>query len=83
MIGYHELGNLSWVDSFVNASMILGGMGPVDPLQSDAAKIFAGLYALCSGLIFLLVSAVLLAPILHRFLHHFHLEMEEGRKKDS
>ena len=74
VIGYHVLDDLSWVDSFVNASMILGGMGPVDVLKNDASKIFAGVYALFSGITFLTAFALLLAPIYHRFLHKFHLE---------
>ena len=74
VIGYHVLDDLSWVDSFVNASMILGGMGPVDVLKNDASKICAGVYALFSGITFLTAFALLLAPIYHRFLHKFHLE---------
>lgn len=74
VIGYHFFNNLSYVDSFVNASMILGGMGPVDPLISDSAKIFAGIYALYSGITFLSSFAILITPIYHRFLHKFHLE---------
>lgn len=74
VLGYHFFNNLSYVDSFVNASMILGGMGPVDPLISDGAKIFAGIYALYSGITFLTSFAILITPIYHRFLHRFHLE---------
>jgi hypothetical protein len=73
IIGYHTFGGLSYVDSFLNASMILGGMGPVNPLSSDPAKIFAAIYALFSGMIFLVAASVLLAPVVHRFLHRFHL----------
>jgi len=73
MIGYHYLENLSWIDSLLNASMILGGMGPVNPLQTDAGKIFASFYALYSGVVLLASVGVLAAPIFHRFLHHFHL----------
>jgi len=72
--GYHWLGGLGWVDSLLNASMILGGMGPVDPLKSDAAKIFASLYALFSGLAFIGISGLMLAPFAHRLLHRVHLE---------
>lgn len=75
VVGYHSLGHLSWVDSLLNASMILGGMGPVDPLQSTAAKIFASCYALFSGLAFIGIAGVLLAPFAHRLLHRFHLEV--------
>ncbi len=72
--GYHYFNNLSFTDSFINASMILGGMGPVDTLNNDAAKIFAGFYALYSGIAFLTSFAIIIAPVYHRFLHKFHLE---------
>ena len=72
--GYHWLGGLSWVDSLLNASMILGGMGPVDPLHSNAAKVFASLYALFSGLAFIGIAGLMLAPFAHRLLHRFHVE---------
>ena len=74
VVGYRWLGGLSWIDSLLNASMILGGMGPVDPLKSDVAKIFASLYALFSGLAFIGVSGLMLAPFAHRLLHRVHLE---------
>jgi hypothetical protein len=74
VLGYHYLGGLNWIDSLLNASMILGGMGPVDPLHSDAAKIFASCYALFSGLAFIGIASLLVAPFAHRFLHRFHLE---------
>jgi len=73
MAGYHYLEGLSWIDSLLNASMILGGMGPVNPLQTDAGKIFASFYALYSGVVLLASVGFLAAPIFHRFLHHFHL----------
>jgi hypothetical protein len=73
MLGYHFLENLSWIDSLLNASMILGGMGPVNPLQTDAGKIFASFYAIYSGVILLASVGILATPIFHRFLHHFHL----------
>lgn len=76
--GYHYLGGLPWIDALLNASMILAGMGPVDPLQSSAAKLFAAFYALYSGIAFLTMVAILMAPLLHRFLHKFHLEISEG-----
>jgi len=76
MAGYHYLESLSWIDSLLNASMILGGMGPVDPLQTNAGKIFASFYALYSGIILLASVGVLAAPIFHRLLHRFHLELE-------
>jgi NO-binding membrane sensor protein with MHYT domain len=77
MAGYHFLGGLNWVDSLLNASMILGGMGPVDALKTDAAKIFASFYALFSGLIFIGLLGLLLAPFIHRAMHKFHID-EEG-----
>ncbi|MEI8037195.1 MAG: hypothetical protein WCJ14_02290 [Verrucomicrobiota bacterium] len=76
VLGYHLLGGLGWVDSLLNASMILGGMGPVDPLQSTTAKIFASCYALFSGLVFIGVASLLVAPFAHRLLHRFHFEQE-------
>lgn len=71
--GYHYLGGLPWIDSLLNASMILGGMGPVDALKTSAAKIFASLYALYSGLALIAVMGIMLTPIIHRFLHKFHI----------
>ena len=71
--GYHFLGGLQWIDSLLNASMILGGMGPVDTIKSNAGKIFASVYALYSGLALIAVVGILLTPVLHRFLHKFHL----------
>ncbi len=72
--GYHWIAGLTWVDAFLNAAMIVGGMGPVDLLATDSAKIFAGFYAIFSGVIFLVAFGLLIAPIFHRFLHRFHLE---------
>jgi hypothetical protein len=74
VLGYHCLGKLKWIDALLNASMILGGMGPVDPLHSSAAKIFASFYALFSGLVFIGVASVIVAPFAHRLLHRVHLE---------
>src|SRR5919198_1066901 len=74
IVGYHYIAGLSWIDSLLNASMILGGMGPVDPLKTDVAKIFASLYALFSGLAFIGIVSVLLAPFVHRLLHRVHAE---------
>ena len=76
MLGYRFVAKLNWVDSFLNASMILGGMGPVDPLHSSAAKIFAGCYALFSGLAFIGIASLIVAPFAHRLLHRFHLDKE-------
>ena len=74
VIGYHSLGDLGWIDSLLNASMILGGMGPVDPLKTSAAKIFASFYALFSGLAFIGIASLMVAPFAHRLLHRFHIE---------
>ena len=77
MLGYHYLESLSWIDSLLNASMILGGMGPVNVLQTNAGKIFASFYALYSGIILLASVGVLATPVFHRFMHRFHLELDE------
>lgn len=77
MLGYHYLENLSWVDSLLNASMILGGMGPVNPLRTTGGKLFASFYALYSGMVFLVVAGFVFGPFMHRILHRFHLEMDE------
>jgi hypothetical protein len=77
VLGYHLIARQGWIDAFLNASMILGGMGPVDILSSNAAKVFAALYALFAGMVFLVAVGVLLAPVIHRFYHRFHLEAEE------
>jgi hypothetical protein len=77
VVGYHVFAGLGWVDSLLNASMILGGMGPVDLLRSDTAKIFASCYALFSGLVFIGVASLVIAPFMHRLLHRFHLDEEE------
>ena len=74
MIGYHQLENMSWIDAFANASMILSGMGPLAPLQTWGGKLFAGFYALYSGLTLIIVAGLILAPLMHRLLHQFHLE---------
>jgi hypothetical protein len=74
MAGYVYFEQMSWLDGFLNASMILGGMGPVAPLQTSAGKLFAGLYALYSGMVFLIAAGVMLAPIVHRTIHKFHLD---------
>lgn len=72
MLGYVELENLSSVDAFLNSAMLLGGMGPVNPPQTTAGKIFAGIYALYAGLVFIVTAALVFTPILHRLMHHFH-----------
>lgn len=73
-VGYHWLAGLAWIDALLNAAMILTGMGPVDRLDSDAAKLFATAYAIYSGVAFLSVSGILLAPVVHRFFHRLHLD---------
>ena len=72
--GYHFTEHLPWLDALLNASMILGGMGPVDGLHTVAGKLFASFYALFSGLVFIGAASVLLAPLVHRLMHHFHIE---------
>jgi len=74
MVGYAITERMDWLDAFLNASMLLGGMGEVDPLRTDAGKLFAGLYALFCGLLIVITSGVVLAPILHRVLHAMHIE---------
>ena len=74
ILGYHHFDKLSWLDAFENAAMILSGMGPLTQSEPDAGKIFAGCYALFSGVAFLTSMGVVFAPVLHRFLHKFHLE---------
>lgn len=72
MAGYAYFEGLVWRDGFLNSAMLLGGMGPVDAPRTDGGKLFAGLYALYAGLIFLIAAAVVFAPVLHRLLHKFH-----------
>src|SRR3569832_532016 len=79
--GYHWIAGQSWVDALLNASMILGGMGPVDPLTSDGAKVFASVYALFSGLIFIGIMGIVLSPLAHRMLHHFNAAEEDEEQK--
>lgn len=76
IIGYRHYEGMSWVDAYVNAAMILGGMGPIGELHTVGGKLFAGFYALYSGLIAIIAVGILAAPILHRFLHHFHMETD-------
>lgn len=75
--GYHWVARLSWIDSLLNASMILGGMGPVGELKTTEAKVFASFYALFSGLVFVGVMGVVISPILHRMLHWFHIDEKD------
>lgn len=80
MIGYHRLEHLNWLDSFLNAAMLLGGMGPLHSPETTGGKLFAGLYALYCGLAVLAVASVMLAPVVHRLLHKLHVE--SGRQKE-
>ena len=81
MLGFHALAGETWIDAFLNSTMLLGGMGPVGSFESTEGKLFAGLYALYSGIVFLGAAALLLAPVLHRFLHKHHLADERRKKK--
>ena len=74
VVGYHYLGGLPWIDALLNASMILGGMGPVDPIPSPAGKLFASAYALFSGLLFIGAASLVLTPFVHRIMHRLHVE---------
>ena len=77
---YHWVEGLAWPDAFLNAAMLLGGMGPVDPLHTMAGKWLAGLYALLAGVVFLVLAGVMLAPVVHHVLQHFHLEADETKR---
>ncbi len=83
VLGYHALEGLSIVDAFLNAAMLMGGMGPVDPPHSTAGKLFAALYALYCGLVLLIAAGIVLAPFFHRMLHHFHLDSDGRPRKDG
>ena len=78
LFGYHALEGMSWIDALLNASMILGGMGPVNPLVTVEGKLFASAYAIFSGVVFLVGAGVLITPIAHRILHRLHLDEEES-----
>jgi hypothetical protein len=80
VVGYHLIGGLAWIDAFLDSSMILSGMGPVSPLHTDGAKLFAGCYAIYCGVMLLAITGVILAPLIHRSLHKFHLEWNGGDK---
>jgi hypothetical protein len=77
MAGYVRFEQLTWLDAFLNAAMLLGGMGPVNAPQSSGGKLFAGTYALYAGLLFLVVTGLVLAPVIHRLLHKFHVQSGE------
>jgi|SRR5438552_18658392 len=79
MIGYVRLGHMRWVDAFLNSAMLLGGMGPVGDLPNDASKLFAGMYALYAGLVFIAAAGVILLPIAHRLLHSLHLAEKDDQ----
>jgi hypothetical protein len=79
--GYHWVAGFTWVDSFLNACMLLGGMGPVGDLPNSAAKIFAGVFALYAGLVFVVVAGLLLAPMFHRVIHRFHWDAGQHEAK--
>ncbi len=75
--GYHFFEGLPWIDALLNASMIAGGMGPVDPIRTTAGKLFASFYALYSGLAIISAAGILFTPVFHRFLHRFHVETKD------
>lgn len=77
--GYVRFEGLSLVDAFLNASMLLGGMGPVNPPHTEAGKLFAGCYALYAGLVFIVTAAIIFTPVVHRVLHKFHWDDAEGQ----
>lgn len=79
VIGYHWAAGLSWLDALVEASMILSGMGPISPLSTTSAKLFASLYALFSGLIFVLAMGIVLSPLVYGLLRQFHVNFKEDR----
>ncbi|HEX5806344.1 MAG TPA: hypothetical protein VFY31_08430 [Macromonas sp.] len=80
MAGYRFFEGLSWIDAFLDAAMLLGGMGPVHTPVTFGGKLFAGLYALYCGLAVILVAGVILAPLAHRILHRFHMEGNDGKE---
>lgn len=78
MWGYHSLESLRWLDAFVSASMIMSGMGVLAAPETDAGKLFAGMYALFCGLVLIAATAIMFSPVIHRFLHRMHVEDDEG-----
>jgi len=78
--GYHLLAGFNWIDSLLEASMILGGMGPIKELPTDAAKVFASIYALFSGLLLIAMMGIILAPVIHRVMHKFHVDEKDVNK---
>ena len=87
MWGYHHFEHLTWLDAFLNAAMLLGGMGPVETPATPGGKLFAGLYALYAGLVLLVSVGLMLTPVVHRLMHRFHLEevddADEGPRRRS
>jgi len=81
ILGYRWFGDLPWIDALLNASFILTGMGPVDPMKTVSGKLFASGYAIFSGVAFLSTIGVLLTPLVHRFLHRFHVEMADEHQR--
>ena len=79
MAGYRYFEGMEWIDAFANAAMILSGMGPLTPLQTSSGKLFAGLYALYSGLALLAATGIIFAPLVHRLLHRFHLQTDKEK----
>ncbi len=77
IVGYHSIAGLGWIDSLLEASMILGGMGPVRELRTDGAKVFASIYALFSGVVFIALMGIMLSPVVHRVMHKFHVADED------
>jgi hypothetical protein len=78
IVGYHVTVGLPWIDSLLNASMILGGMGPVDAIHTTSGKLFASFYALFAGVLFIAAASVLVAPLIHRLLHSLHVESDRA-----
>ena len=79
MAGYRYFEGMDWIDAFANASMILSGMGPLTPLQTSGGKLFAGFYALYSGLALIAATGIIFAPLVHRLLHRFHMEADKEK----
>ena len=82
VLGYHSFERLPWLDALLNASMILGGMGPVNPVRTAGGKVFASCYALFSGVVFLIIVGIMMAPFAHRLFHRLHLEAEHDEDDD-